>query len=322
MTPPPVIQHSDQAITTRSLSVVIPVYGSSSILPELIPKLESTLRDLGGTFELILVDDDSPDSSWQTICDLAKVRDWINPIRLSRNFGQHNALLCGIRSAKHDVVVTMDDDMQHPPSEIPKLLELLSEEIDVVYGPPEKEQHGFLRDLASNLTKIVLSRAMGAENARNVSAFRVFRTDLRAAFEKFDGPFANIDVLLTWGTRRFTYLRVRHDKRHSGTSNYTMSKLVKHAINMFTGFSTLPLQVASILGFACTLFGVLILVWVVGRFIIQGGSPPGFPFLASTIAIFSGAQLFALGIIGEYLARIHFRTMDQPTYVVKSERHV
>jgi hypothetical protein len=124
-------------------------------------------------------------------------------------------------------------------------------------------------------------------------------------------------VLLTGGTTRFAAIPVRHDPRRLGTSNYTLRKLLTHALNMVTGFSTLPLQIASVVGFAFTLFGLGVLVFVLGRYFIQGASVPGFPFLASVIAIFSGAQLFALGIIGEYLARMHVRTMDRPAYVVR-----
>ena len=128
----------------------------------------------------------------------------------------------------------------------------------------------------------------------------------------------SIDVLLTWGTTRFTAVEVSHDPRRKGVSNYTFRKLLIHASNMMTGFSTLPLQLASLIGFTFTLFGVGVLVYVVGRYLIQGGPVAGFPFLASIIAIFSGAQLFALGIIGEYLARMHVRMMDSPTYAVRS----
>jgi undecaprenyl-phosphate 4-deoxy-4-formamido-L-arabinose transferase len=304
-------------IMVNSISVIVPVYGSAKILPDLVLALEPVLKELTQTFEVIFVDDDSPDNAWEVLTNLSAQYRWVKTIRLMRNFGQHNALLCGIRAASHEIIVTMDDDLQHPPTEIPKLLSALTDDIDVVYGPPEKEQHGIWRDLASQMTKMVLKSTMGAENARNVSAFRAFRTHLRRAFDSFQGPSANLDVLLTWGTRRFTLVRVRHDPRHSGKSNYTLAKLIKHALNMITGFSTIPLQLASFLGFLCTGFGILILLWVVGRLALEGGSPPGFPFLASTIAIFSGAQLFALGIMGEYLARIHFRTMDRPTYVTK-----
>jgi undecaprenyl-phosphate 4-deoxy-4-formamido-L-arabinose transferase len=235
-----------------------------------------------------------------------------------RNVGQHNALLCGIRAAKHEVVATIDDDLQNPPGEIPKLLAKLEEGFDVVYGTPEREQHGILRDFASIITKMVLQNAMGAGIARNISAFRVFRTAVRQAFAEYHGPFVSIDVLLTWGTTRFAATRVCHEPRREGVSGYSLRKLIAHALNMMTGFSVLPLQLASLIGFAFTAFGLLALAFVIGRYLIQGSAVPGFAFLASLIAIFSGAQLFALGIIGEYLARIHFRIMDRPPYTVRS----
>jgi undecaprenyl-phosphate 4-deoxy-4-formamido-L-arabinose transferase len=248
---------------------------------------------------------------------LAAQHGWVRGIRLMRNYGQHNALLAGIRAARFDTIVTMDDDLQHPPEELPKLFAKMEEGFDVVYGTPEQEQHGLLRDLASLVTKIALQSAMGAETAREVSAWRVFRTHLRDAFASYHSPFVSIDVLLTWGTTKFGSVRVRHDPRTIGKSNYTFRKLVRHALNMMTGFSVLPLQLASVIGFAFTLFGIGVLLYVVGRYLISGSSVAGFPFLASIIAIFSGAQLFALGIIGEYLARMHFRTMDKPTYAIK-----
>jgi undecaprenyl-phosphate 4-deoxy-4-formamido-L-arabinose transferase len=236
---------------------------------------------------------------------------------MSRNYGQHNALLCGVRAARHEFIITLDDDLQNPPEEIPQLLAALREGYDVVYGTPQEEQHGFFRDLASQMTKIALKGAMGAETARSVSAFRALRTELRRSFAEYRSPHVNIDVLLTWATTRFAAITVRHDPRIQGTSGYTMRKLVSHALNMMTGFSTLPLQFASILGFIFAGFGLVVLAYVVGRYLIVGTSVPGFPFLASLIAIFSGAQMFSIGIIGEYLARMHFRTMERPAYSVR-----
>jgi undecaprenyl-phosphate 4-deoxy-4-formamido-L-arabinose transferase len=233
-----------------------------------------------------------------------------------RNYGQHNALLCGIRNAKFDVMVTIDDDLQNPPEEVPRLLAKLDEGYDVVYGTPKKQEHGLLRDLASTLTKVTLQGVMGADTARNVSAFRALRGSLRPAFADYRSPLVSIDVLLTWGTRRFAAIPARSDPRTIGQSNYTLGKLFAHAMNMMTGFSTLPLQFASFIGFALALFGVGVLAWVLGRYFLHGSSVQGFPFLASVIAIFGGAQLCALGIIGEYLARIHLRTMDRPCYTV------
>ncbi|MGD0237572.1 MAG: glycosyltransferase family 2 protein [Syntrophorhabdales bacterium] len=302
-----------------SLSVVIPVYNSEAALPQLVNRLHPVLQSCALDYELILVNDGSSDKSWQLICVLAQSHNWIKGIHLMRNYGQHNALLCGIRAARGTVIVTMDDDLQHPPEVIPDLLATLAESYDVVYGVPAEEQHGFFRDVASRITKLALQSTMGAEIARNVSALRVFHTQLRDAFANYQSPFVSIDVLLTWGTTRFTAIRVPHEPRKVGKSNYTFRKLLTHALNMMTGYSTLPLQFASLMGFSLTFFGMLLLLYVLGRYVIQGGSVPGFPFLASTIVIFSGAQLLALGIIGEYLARIHFRSMGRPDYVIGEE---
>jgi glycosyltransferase involved in cell wall biosynthesis len=297
------------------VSVVIPVYNAAQSLEPLIHRL-GLLRPGHPIEEVVLVNDGSRDRSWTVIEELAARYSWVRGINLMRNYGQHNALLAGIRAARYDVIVTMDDDLQNPPEEIPRLLSTLAEGYDVVYGAPLAEKHGLLRDFASRITKLVLQGAMGAETARSVSAFRAFRSRVRTAFCDYRGPFVSIDVLLTWATTRFTVIRVKHEARTIGKSNYTVRKLIAHAFNMMTGFSTVPLQVASVVGFLFTLFGMGALVYVLARYFIQGDSVPGFPFLASMIAIFSGAQLFALGIMGEYLARLHFRMMDRPTYAI------
>jgi glycosyltransferase involved in cell wall biosynthesis len=298
------------------ISAVLPVYNSAAILPGLIDRLERVLAAAGGGFEVVCVDDGSRDESWSVLASLAAARPWLSARRLLRNYGQHNALLCGVREARGAIIVTLDDDGQHPPEEIPKLLAKLNEGFDVVYGTPAFEQHGFLRDMASRLTKLALQGAMGARIARSVSAFRAFRTPLREGFATYQGPYVSLDVLLTWSTTRFAAVTVEHRPRAAGASNYTVGRLAVHALNMMTGFSTWPLHLASLTGFLFTLFGFAVLAYVLGRYALQGGSVPGFPFLASIIAIFSGAQLFALGILGEYLARMHFRMMDRPPYVV------
>lgn len=302
---------------SRGLSVIVPVYNSEQILPKLILRLQEVLKKLGHNYEVILVNDGSADDSWSTICTLANKYSWIRGINLMRNYGQHNALLCGIRVARHNVIVTIDDDLQHPPEEIPKLLQKLDEGYDVVYGTPQQGQHGFWRNISSLLTKFALNIAIGAETACMVSAFRAFRTQVREAFANYQGPFVSIDILLTWGTTHFASIPVRHDPRHMGVSSYTFRKLVTHALNMMTGFSTLPLQLSSLFGFVVMFFGLGALLFVIGNYLIHGGSVPGFSFLASIITIFAGTQLLVLGIIGEYLARMHFRMMERPPYTIR-----
>lgn len=299
-----------------TVSVVIPVYRAEQTLLDLYRQLSDAMSKVTPVFEIIFVEDGGGDGSWPIIARLARTDHRVRGIRMSRNYGQHNALLCGIRAAKHGIILTMDDDLQHPVSEIEPMLAALEPEYDVVYGAPQEEQHGLLRDLASRLTKMALASAMGAETARNVSAFRVFRTRLREGFQEYRSPSVSIDVLLTWTTTRFTAIKVRHAPRAKGVSGYTPGKLIRHAVNLMTGFSTLPLQIASVVGFVFVLFGFSVLAFVLANYVIRGAAVPGFTFLASVVAIFSGAQLFALGIFGEYLARMHFRSMDRPPYLI------
>jgi glycosyltransferase involved in cell wall biosynthesis len=233
-----------------------------------------------------------------------------------RNYGQHNATLCGIRLARHEVVITMDDDLQHPPEEIHLLLERLNEGYDVVYGVPKKLPHTWWRNLGSVLTKFMVASAIGIKTIRDVSAFRAFRTSLRRAFEAYDNPDVMIDVLLSWGTTHFATVPVDEQPRSVGKSNYTIGRLLRMSLLYLTNFSTKPLRFSNIVGFFFTLIGFFGFLYVIIIYFVEG-SVPGFPFLASAIMIFSGVQLFALGIIGEYLARIFERTAGRKPYSIE-----
>ena len=156
---------------------------------------------------------------------------------------------------------------------------------------------------------------MGIPTIRDIGAFRAFRTDIRRASDTFQSPTVILDVLLSWGTTRFATVEVDEAPRKEGASNYNFGKLVSQAMLILTGFSTVPLRITSYMGFTFTILGIVILVYVLTEY-FRAGSIPGFPFLASMVAIFSGTQLFALGIFGEYLARIFDRSMERPTYVI------
>ena len=262
-----------KAVTSEkphTVSVIVPVHNGEASLPELVRRLALVLPAAAPSFEVILVDDGSRDRSAAVAAELRETYPFVRVLRLLRNYGQHNALLCGIRHARYTIVVTIDDDLQHRPEHIPLLLSRLDDGCDLVYGSPAKEQHGALRDFSSKLTKI-------------------------------DGVI------------------VEHDARAHGISNYRFRQLLEHAANMLTGFSVLPLRVASLLGLGLTMFGAALLVYVLGRYALQGSPVPGFPFLASLIIIFSGTQLFVLGVIGEYLARMHLRLLGKPTYALREE---
>ena len=301
----------------RSVSIVVPVHNSAVTLPELLGRLDAVLPSIADAFEVILVDDGSRDGSAVVARELMAGRPHVRLVRLLRNYGQHNALLCGIRQARHDVIVTMDDDLQHPPEQIARLLDRLGSDCELAYGSPAQEQHGLWRDFASQMTKLVMQQVLGIDMARKVSGFRAFDRRLVGALDDFKGPFVNLDVMLTWATTKIDGVIVPHDPRAHGASHYRFRQLLEHAANMLTGFSVLPLRVASVLGILLTLFGAGALAYVLGRYALRGSPVPGFPFLASIIIVFSGTQLFVLGVMGEYLARMHFRLLGRPAYTIR-----
>lgn len=300
-----------------NLSVIVPVYRGETLLPPLVKRLAVVLPQVAENYELILVHDGSPDNAWEVIEALAAAHPWVHGIRLMRNYGQYNATLAGVRAARYEICATLDQDGQHPPEELPTLLAELQKGYDVVYGAPRKLPQGWLRNWMTSNIKTALAKAMGVPSVRNISAFRVFRSSLRQAFANFQSPTLMLDVLLSWGTNRFTYVLVNIPPPPSA-SNYSFSALARVALLILTSYSTAPLRLASWVGFLMTLFGLGVFVYVLYVYFALG-SLPGFPFLASIISLFSGTQLLILGIIGEYLARMFERSMDRPPYVIQTQ---
>ena len=303
--------------TGVDVSVVIPCYKSGQTLVELARLLVPVLETTAEHHEVILVVDGSPDNTWDVARALAAKYPTIEAIRLSRNFGQHNAILAGVRAARFDIIVTMDDDLQHRPSEIPTLVNALTPDLDLVYGVAAEEEHGFLRSFASRNVKALMALGLGIKNARSISAFRIFRTYLRDGFVGLDGPHASVDVALSWATTRTDTTLVQMDHRADGRSNYSFRLLLRHTFNTMLGYSTLPLRFVGYLGFVFGIIGTLLLAVVLWQFFAGTTTVQGFTTLASMVAIFSGAQMVALGVVGEYIARIHSRNMGRPTYVIR-----
>ena len=295
------------------VSIVVPTYKSPTTLTELVERTE--LLGLSA-FEIIIVDDGNNDATWEQIGFLSQTKKSVVGLRLGRNFGQHSALLAGVRKAKYSQIVTIDDDLQNPPEEIPNLLAKLVNGVDVVYGVSTQVRQNVWRRFTSRTAKAIFARALGFESAISISSFRAFRTQLREGFAGELGPHVSLDALLTWSTSRFSTLEVEHHARRVGKSNYSFTKLVRFMLDTATSYSTRPLRLATTLGFITTLFGLLLLLWVVGNAIFVGDSVPGFPFLAASISVFSGVQLVVLGILGEYLGKIHFRAMNKPTFSI------
>ena len=231
-----------------SVSVVVPVYNGRDSIRELAARVDAALTG-AVDWELIFVVDGSPDDSWEIVRELAAQYSQIRGLELSRNFGQHSALLAGIRSARHDIIVTMDDDLQHRPETIPVLLEAMDDDIDLVYGVSPRREHSFWRNVTSRLAKTVMGWTIGGRMLRDSGAFRAFRTPLRTGFEHVSDSYISIDVLLSWVTVRYRSVVTPMDQRESGASNYTVRTLLKHALNMVTGYSSRPLRLVAWLGF-------------------------------------------------------------------------
>ena len=303
----------------HGVSIVVPVYNGAAALRELTRRIFEAMRPLGA-WELIFVVDGSPDHSWDVVGELIAEHREVVGIELFRNFGQQNTLLAGIRSATFDIVVTMDDDLQHRPETIPTLLDAMTDSVDLVYGQPLDKEHSAWRNITSSLAKAAMGASVGGAIARNADAFDAFRTSLRQGFARVDDPSVSIDVLLSWVTTDFTTAVTPMDPRQLGSSNYNVRLLMRHAVNMVTGYSTKPLRFVTWLGFALALFGAGTLSYVVIRYFLSDTGVPGFPF-SGFAHLDPGRRSTLRPGCHRRVPRTHaFSAMQRPTYVVRQVR--
>jgi len=294
------------------------VYGGARHLFELVARIDTAFgksqRELP---QIVAVDDCGPGNGWTQICQLAKIRLGVTGIQLMRNFGQHNALMCGFQHAEGDVIVTIDDDLQHEPESILRLLDHLeSTSADLVYGVYDEKKHASGRNLGSWLVnrfyRLVFRMPV------TVTSFRAIRRELVAAVLRYDLNFTYIDGLLAWNTQRIEMVMVPHHVRADGKSGYTLAKLVTLAMNVFTNFSLLPLQLVSFLGFAVAFLGLALGAWYLIAALFAKIQVPGYASIIVAVLILGGLQLLSLGIIGESLGRLHLNVNRKPQYTVRT----
>lgn len=299
------------------LTILIPVYGGVDVLPELLERIRRVLHQLNLSWEIVLVDDASPFGAWevlQTLSTEAPAR--VTAIQLMRNFGQHNALMCGMRFARGRLIVTMDDDGQHPPEEIPKLLQTMEAiGADVVYGVPDRRRHPWWRNLGAWLVIRFFQWAL--QTRVTPSAFRLMRREVAEAISRYPYHFTHIDGLILWNTTRVAQVEVEHRPRQAGRSGYSFRKLLTLALNVFTNFSLLPLQAASLVGLLAAAAGLLmglvyLVLWLAGQITV-----PGYASTIVAILVLGGLQLLGLGILGEYLGRVHLNLNQRPQYTIR-----
>ena len=301
-----------------NVSIVIPVYRASNVLQELTDRIKAVFDSLNLSHEIILVDDSGQRESWEIVKQTVSRREGLLALRLTRNFGQHNAVLCGIRRSKGEFIITMDDDLQHLPEELPKIISELDKGYDVVYAPPTELKHSHARNLTSILAKSAIRRGENG-NCSEVSSLRGIKGGVREFLHGFASPNVSIDVLLDWTTSNMTTIRVRHSERLHGKSGYDPARLIRHSMNMMTGFSTTPLKIATTAGFISSGIALTVMIYMAAWRTINGSVIPGFALIICSLAFFSGVQLVALGIIGEYIGRMYNRVSRKPQYLIREE---
>lgn len=299
------------------LSIVVPVYNSAKTLGNLLERLTTVLGSITQSYEIILVDDGSSDESWAVIQALRETySEHLVAVQLMRNYGQHNTLMCGLGIARGEYVLTMDDDLQNPPEEIPKLLAHIKQHgLDLVYGCPSERKHAAWRNIGSRLV-IHFYRTV-FRNPVTPTPFRIMRNQLAQSVMFYDLNFTFLDGLLAWCTSRIGGVEVEHHPRAQGGSGYSLGKLLLMALNLYTNFSLIPLQIVSGLGFVTALSGFSVGLYYLIQFLASNIEVPGFASTIIAILILGGAQLLALGVIGEYLGRLHLNVNRKPQYVIR-----
>lgn len=299
------------------LSVVIPVFNGEKSIESVVGRIRQTFIDR--QVEIILVDDGSVDSSAEVCQRLCNSQSNITFVRLSRNFGEHNAVLAGLAQSCGRLVAVLDDDAQNPPEELPRMLDLLDQaQLDVVYGRYARRQHSWSRRLGSWFNDRVANIMLGKPPGLYLSSFKVMNRFIVNQILNYSGPHPYIDGLICRTTTRLGELLVQHDARATGSSNYTLRRLIRLWLNMFMGFSILPLRIASLMGIVISLSSIAwLLLIVLDKLWISPRVTSGIPTVLACIVLFSGVQLMVLGMLGEYVGRMFLLANGQPQYVVR-----
>jgi undecaprenyl-phosphate 4-deoxy-4-formamido-L-arabinose transferase len=303
--------------TNIRLSIIIPVYNGAATIGPLVRRLEEELSP-SHDLEVVLVNDGSPDDNSAGVCaDLARSCRWVTFLDLSRNFGEHNAVMAGLNHCTGDCAVIMDDDFQNPPTEVIKLVDKLQEGYDVVFSCYETKKHDAFRNLGSRFNNLVASILIDKPTSLYLSSFKALNRFLIDQITKYDGPYPYIDGLILRTTRRYASVQVAHDSRAEGRSGYTLHKLIALWLNMFTNFSLLPLRLAVLMGFLLGALSALGAVVFAVEKLRNPALPAGWASVIISVLLMASVQLFAIGMVGEYLGRLFLKSNQTPQFVVR-----
>jgi undecaprenyl-phosphate 4-deoxy-4-formamido-L-arabinose transferase len=313
----------ERSTSAIDVSLVVPVFRSAEILPHLVEKVREAMSAMDGrpSFELILVNDVSPDHSWQVIKQLAEQHDFVIGICLAKNVGQHNATMAGLRHVRGEVIVIMDDDLQHPPTALSMLIGAIRSGHDVCYTRYENRQHALWKIVGSWFNDRVATVLLKKPKGLYLSSFKALHKRVAHAVVQYDGPYAYVDGLILDITQHITSVTIEHQQRFAGSGNYNLRRSLSLWLKMATSFSVFPLRMATLLGLSMTALSVLATAVIVVRKLLHPELPAGWASLIATILLVGGLQTFCLGIVGEYLGRAYLKINRKPQFVVRETTH-
>ncbi len=296
------------------LSIVIPVYNSEKCLDELNAQVADALK--GIAYEMILVNDKSKDGSWQKIISLTQINASIKGINLKKNAGQDNAIMAGLSQVSGEFVVIMDDDLQHSPYDITKLLEKCKEGFDVCYAFFGEKKQSPWKNVGSQLNDLIAEIFLKKPRGLYLSPFKIMRESVARKIVDYKGPFPYVDGIILSITSNFTQLELVHQKRFGGKSNYNFVRSVSVFLKHVTGFSLYPLRIVTLIGIAAASLSFFLGGYFIIDYLTNENQVEGWITLVLLLAFFNGLILMCLGLIGEYIGRIYLTVTAKPQYVI------
>jgi glycosyltransferase involved in cell wall biosynthesis len=302
-------------------SVIVPVYNGEKTIAKLFEKTNEFFQIIKSDFEMIFVNDCGPDNSWE---ELNKIKSLfpqkVKLIKLSRNFGQHNAIICGIEFAVGDFIITMDEDLQHDPFDIQKLIDKqLESDFDVVYGNYEERKHSIVRNIGSSILKKMISKGIPDIHS-DYSAYRLIKADIAKSLINMRNSYTFLDGYISWVTTHCASCIVSHSERQGGVSSYTFQKLINHTINIFVTFSNYPLKLLIKTSLIIFILNIFFSVYIISRKFIYDDLAMGYPSLIISIGFGVALIMLSIGVIGEYIYRINLKTTRKPNYIVTEKK--
>lgn len=311
------VDRDEASLEMLDYSIVIPVYRSALILPELFERLTAVMLRLEQSYEIIFVEDCGPDNSWHVLQELASKEPAVTAIQLMRNSGQSNATLCGLANARGRIIITMDDDLQHPPEEIPALIKALRTTVDVVMGVPKEKKHNWFRRLGSNVMHNINCYLLGKDQKLHFTSFRLMRRAVVDGLLSMRTLSPALGPMINSVTRRIVNATVQHAPRKEGVSGYTFSRLFSQTMSNLIGYSMLPLRLLAIIGGGGIILSIGFAIALVAHY-LGGGVVPGWTSTALLLVMLSGFNFFAFAILGEYVLRILQRVNATPQYFIRA----